>query len=1213
MSFHDNLYKLINEYADVYKTVYQTQNYKHPFGAFVRHDIVQSLTPIVDTNKYLIKGSCGAGRYTTVPWIAVFDRRITTSAQKGVYIVYLLNKDTKELYLTLNQGATDASSSSGKLAFTGVAGISSSKVLAKLRENAAAIRKIVGNIPFNTDNNIKCGSDNYDAGAICYKKYTLETLPDDKELESDLSRLIEVYDKYADWYLHKDIKGDFFKFLGPVDSLNGYQKSYKLVLYKVMFDLMDDNGICSSEEVAKSFRQFYVDRVNVGKISDVDVDKRIEFIKDSTIKDVYNVICANPFKAIRDKGFMFKTNENLEKEKICFDEKLIKQLSAEEIYEIKYIIDRKLEMYYSEIDDISHQKTWLLSWNPNNWTWEDFDEAVDLVTIGEDYEMGWSCSSKKINPGDRVFLTILGSGEQNGIIASGVAISNTYESEHWDDVKREKGQTSNYIDVRFDCIRDYKNEKYLLHSKLKSLFPEQQWSPMASGISIRDEYCEDLEREWNAISKSDNVSLEEKFNLWIKWQPQRKAPALTYSEGTIDAMVSILRRGSAAFDSNDTSISNCFTIINPKEFDSFSQKFSNKAKQLDKKYGHSDYRNALFFYNKFLTVQSVEGMDYSKITDIVDAYEKNFDVIFEGEKYKIEALEQFNKYWDINSTDFAAMLEKSLAKSNNLLTSGNYFAYKGIVEFAQAKPEAVRALFKRLYNPTEDFVVCAYDFKSESAEYFDSLGLSTYQDLHAVSVYAFFKYPHKYCIYKSSFYDNFAKRIGFNPAKDNTGYNTSRIKNNDTLFDAVKYVLSTHSQNLIEKFIQKEQECSLDKISLNYWAFDVIHSIRYEITESEDEEGGKEMTTKEKIAVIKNYIAAKGFNYESNLIENFYLSLKSKPFVILAGTSGTGKTRLVKLFAEAIGAEMKLVPVRPDWSDSSDLFGHTDLNNNFHPGAILEFIKKAEWNKDKPFFLCLDEMNLARVEYYLSDFLSIIETRDRKDNGDIETDALIDVDYYKNKEAQGKYGRVFIPENLYIIGTVNMDETTFPFSKKVLDRANTIEFSFVNLMAKPAEIFVDKPQPLSESNSFLRTEYLYLSECDDTDLVKSICFDLEELNSILVKANLHVGYRVRDEISFYMMNNKNSDLIDVNAAFDNEIMQKILPRIQGSSRAIKDVLSELFKKFAGDYTGLAGATDFEQMQSYIDAAKDCKYPNSAKKIAFMMRRYEEDGFTSYWL
>ena len=370
------------------------------------------------------------------------------------------------------------------------------------------------------------------------------------------------------------------------------------------------------------------------------------------------------------------------------------------------------------------------------------------------------------------------------------------------------------------------------------------------------------------------------------------------------------------------------------------------------------------------------------------------------------------------------------------------------------------------------------------------------------------------------------------------------------------------------------------------------------------------VSTKDKITAIKTYIAARGFNYEGDLIENFYLSLKSKPFVILAGTSGTGKTRLVKLFAEAIGAKMQLVPVRPDWSDSSDLFGHNDLSGQFHPGAIIDFVKQAEWDKDTPYFLCLDEMNLARVEYYLSDFLSIIETRDRKDNGAIETDALVDASYFQSQSAREKYGRVYLPENLYIIGTVNMDETTFPFSKKVLDRANTIEFSFVNLMARATAVGQAIAQKLD--NSFLKTDYLYLQDCDDEDLIDTICFNLEELNQILVKANLHVGYRVRDEISFYMMNNKKANLLDEDTAFDHEIMQKILPRVQGSSAAIKDVLSELFIKCAGDYTGFAGSAAYEQMNTYLDS-KSCKYPNSAKKIAFMMRRYEEDGFTSYWL
>ena len=98
----------------------------------------------------------------------------------------------------------------------------------------------------------------------------------------------------------------------------------------------------------------------------------------------------------------------------------------------------------------------------------------------------------------------------------------------------------------------------------------------------------------------------------------------------------------------------------------------------------------------------------------------------------------------------------------------------------------------------------------------------------------------------------------------------------------------------------------------------------------------------------------------------------------------------------------------------------------------------------------------------------------------------------------------------------------------------------------------------------------------------------------------------------YMLNNKKAELLDKDLAFDNEIMQKILPRIQGSSTSIKEMLCELFKKCAGDYTGLSQASVSEQMQAYIET-KDCKYRKSAEKICYMMRRFEEDGFTSYWL
>ena len=384
-------------------------------------------------------------------------------------------------------------------------------------------------------------------------------------------------------------------------------------------------------------------------------------------------------------------------------------------------------------------------------------------------------------------------------------------------------------------------------------------------------------------------------------------------------------------------------------------------------------------------------------------------------------------------------------------------------------------------------------------------------------------------------------------------------------------------------------------------------------------EGEEELSVKDVVTNIKSYITSKGFCYQDGLVDNFYLSLKTKPFVILAGTSGTGKTRLVKLFAEAVGAtttngRYKMVPVRPDWSDSSDLFGHVDLNGKFNPGVIIDFVKQAENDSMLPYFLCLDEMNLARVEYYLSDMLSIVETRDF--HGDrIISDPLVSDTYYgSDQSAARRYGTIHLPDNLYIIGTVNMDETTFPFSRKVLDRANTIEFSYVNLMPQITDSIAPAAS-LNLSNSFFKTKYLMLIQCtDELEDVVEYSSELQIINTILEKASAHVGYRVRDEIVFYLLNNKNADLISSNDAMDNEIMQKILPRIQGSSATIKEMLCNLFKHCAGDYDGYR--TEDDDISSKMIRATlrpDCKYKKSAAKIAFMVRRYEEDGFTSYWL
>jgi hypothetical protein len=247
-----------------------------------------------------------------------------------------------------------------------------------------------------------------------------------------------------------------------------------------------------------------------------------------------------------------------------------------------------------------------------------------------------------------------------------------------------------------------------------------------------------------------------------------------------------------------------------------------------------------------------------------------------------------------------------------------------------------------------------------------------------------------------------------------------------------------------------------------------------------------------------------------------------------------------------------------------------------------------------------------------------METRKRKNPEDpIVTDRLIPEQFLGEKEDEiSDYRGLILPENLYLIGTVNMDETTFPFSKKVLDRANMIEFSDIDLTYNGGENqSIVTPAPLDLPNSFFKANYLTLGECPSSKDLTEMCENLQDLNGILSEANMQVGYRVRDEAVFYEIENEKDGLITPEQAFDNILMQKVLPRVQGGSTRIRDMLCDLFVKYVGKYDDSNQKTGnvADKMDLTIKSSKTLLYPKTAAKIAYMMRRYQEDGFTSYWL
>jgi len=166
------------------------------------------------------------------------------------------------------------------------------------------------------------------------------------------------------------------------------------------------------------------------------------------------------------------------------------------------------------------------------------------------------------------------------------------------------------------------------------------------------------------------------------------------------------------------------------------------------------------------------------------------------------------------------------------------------------------------------------------------------------------------------------------------------------------------------------------------------------------------------------------------------------------------------------------------------------------------------------------------------------------------------------------------------------------------------------------EDYSDQAQSLKVTNQFLKTKYLNLKDLLPAKEVevRRTTEELERLNKILKKANLQVGYRIRDEINFYIVEALDKELLAENTAFDKEILQKVLPRIQGSSAIIKEILLELFDFFTGSNFSKENGQLANRVWNYYQANQESfKYSESAEKIAYMLRRFEEDGFTSYWL
>jgi hypothetical protein len=430
----------------------------------------------------------------------------------------------------------------------------------------------------------------------------------------------------------------------------------------------------------------------------------------------------------------------------------------------------------------------------------------------------------------------------------------------------------------------------------------------------------------------------------------------------------------------------------------------------------------------------------------------------------------------------------------------------------------------------------------------------------------------------------------------------------------------------------------------------------------------------------------------------YITAIKSKPFLLLAGISGTGKSRIVRELAFKSCPEYLqdkdgttpgnycMIEVKPNWHDSTELLGYySNLNMSYQFKKFVKFLVKAKMNPEVPFFVCLDEMNLAPVEQYFAEILSIMETRKHpmiegrnETNKDIiKTGAIIDsayfekytwkgedgermernepmsdrdwyfeffnqdtlsegekaqADKYKDSYTLGKDG-LTLPDNVIIIGTVNMDDTTHQFSRKVIDRAMTIEMNggkLSNMFGGSKDLeYLPKEEQEKWQNSF-RQRYVNADEVleahpdEAEDIVKKVPEKLENINKALKGTPFEVSYRVLNELTIMVgvlldCKKEGVNINDIiNQALDHILLMKILPRIEGDSDMFnlsREFKEEYQKKYdiKLDYNNrLEWLMDLAPEIKIEEQEGDDHRQTAREKIREMIERLENQEFTRFW-
>lgn len=802
--------------------------------------------------------------------------------------------------------------------------------------------------------------------------------------------------------------------------------------------------------------------------------------------------------------------------------------------------------------------TFTMTWNPTHWSWshEDIAEQIAQLETGKRSVIRWSTGvTKRIKTGDRVVFLRLGE-EPRGVFGSGRVVSDHYTAAHWSPDRAKKGDKNIVVDVEFDELFNPELIPPLSQDVLNETLPKCNWSPQGSGTRVPSEAVATLQALWQG-------------HLDKHGQRLRMVGDVSQLRDSMDTFRAVFEAGDERTKFamwNPNYFVTTQESLAPSKWAAFHGMTPEIYSALQDKQRETPGFRGFDGTRAYTHLERMLGTEHVADAAKTVALRETFERIFGPESVRNVNHERvkFLQVPDRDQESPSSSARSAAPRANTgmefesilkaLESHGLHFSSEVVANFLLALQAKRFVIFTGISGTgkTRLALEVAKHFSGGAIERIDTEP----EDSWDVEVRPYML-KHRRIVVPSDLAMQFLAEV--EPSKN--GRLTVRVGASNAELDSQAYHTRPPT-NLLQLLFSGEVR---QWFQSNFEVGDIVRLQREEVGAADS---------------------------------ILHLSKPEAP-------------------ARPV-SQYEVIPVRPGWTDHHGLLGfYNALTQQYVTTPFLELLvraheeearAKAEDRDPRPFFAILDEMNLARVERYFSDFLSAMESGEA-----IPLHNELSLEEGETEQGIAIPRRLKVPANVFFVGTVNVDETTYQFSPKVLDRAFTLEFNEVNLETYGSAAG-DRPKGSFGLTRFDGTLSGALPSPKDWDeLAKLAGGELRQqvidINAILTDEHRHFGYRVANEIGRFVLlaAQQTSGSEALRTALDLALLQKVLPKLHGTQQELEDLLHRLY---AYAVKGVAEGVDIGPELAATEQTSTI-LPRFASKLRRMIRRLEQNGFTSF--